>query len=127
MSDYTVHVQGLTELRRELKQISKDLDKELRKSLREIAEPVRRDAERLAQERISHIGPTWGRMRAGVLTSAVYIAPKQRSKGKGPQKRPNLGPLLVEEAMIPALEQHEHMVVHEFEQVLDRLIDRHGL
>jgi hypothetical protein len=64
-------------------------------SLRAAAEPVRADAERLAVETIPRIGVPWSRMRIGVTTTSVYLAPRQRGAKLPKRRRPNLAALLL--------------------------------
>jgi hypothetical protein len=119
-----VKVRGLRELNRAIKQVEKDLRKELRDGLKDVAEPVRSTDEALASEKIRNIGPTWERMRVGVTTKMVYVAPKARRHGGSP--RPNLAGLLMDKAMQPALDQHEGDVVNRIERMLDRVGDKNG-
>src|SRR5690242_2565980 len=95
-----VHVEGLRELQRAFALISNDLRRDLRKQLAAAAEPARSRAESLAVSSIRNIGGKWSRMRLGVTTSAVYLAPKAHRAGGSP--RPNLGPLLMKDSMLPA-------------------------
>lgn len=119
-----VRIRGLAELQRDLKRISKDLGKELKDELRVVAEPVRMGAERLAVQNISHIGSAWSGMRIGMTARTVYVAPKRRRRGGSP--RPNLGGLLMDRAMQPALDENEDKIVARVEFMLDRLGDTHG-
>ena len=118
-----IEVKGFREMRRNLRSADKDLDKGLRKSLRAAAEPVRRDAESLAESRITNIGPVWGRMRTGVTQSMVYVAPRQRGR-RGRLKRPNLAGLLEDRAMQPALDANEDDIEREIGDMLDGLVRR---
>lgn len=122
----TVVVTGLRELQGAFKAADATLSRELRTGLRKAAEPVREDAERLAQSRIRNIlSPTaevdWWRMRVGITTSTVYVAPFQRSRlsRRNPLlKRPNLAGLLLERSMKPALDRNRERVVTEVDHVL---------
>lgn len=114
-----VRIRGLRELQRSLNKVNKQVAKEVRDALKEAGEPVRQTAERFAGAEIRNIGPTWGQMRLGTRPGTVYLAPKSRSKGGSP--RPNLGILLLEEAMFPALKEHEDEIEREVEGALDRL------
>jgi hypothetical protein len=100
------------------------LQKQLRVELARVGEPVRAQAEQLALGNITNIGGVWSRMRLGVTRSYVYIAPRARSRGGSP--RPNLGPLLLNQAMWPAAKQHEPEVVARLEGMLDRLGAQNG-
>src|SRR5262245_51912125 len=100
-----IHIRGLRELDAAFAAASKAEQKGLRLGLAEAAEPVERDAERLARERISRIGEAWPQMRIGVTSRLVYVAPRQRARSGNPNlKRPNLATLLLGRAMTPALE-----------------------
>lgn len=99
----------------------------VRRELRQVAEPVQRDAELFARQRIPRIGERWARMRVGITTKTVYVAPSQRSRDRS-RRRPNLAGLLMDRAMQPALDAHEHETVRELDRMLDRVADRfnHG-
>lgn len=113
-----VYVRGLPELQRAFKRISKDLSKEMQAELKDVGEPVRAAAEQLAVENISHIGDRWSRMRLGVTSRSVYVAPKARRRRGSP--RPNLAPLLATQ-MEAALAANEERVVAGLERMIDRL------
>lgn len=120
------HVEGYTGLMRALQRADRETRLGVRRELRQAAEPVQRDAEVFARQRIPRIGEPWSRMRVGVTTKVVYVAPRQRSRSLN--KRPNLAGLLMERAMQPALDAHEHETVRELDRMLDRVADRfnHG-
>jgi len=109
----------LPELRRALAQYDVDLKRELDKELKSAAEPVRLAAQGLADAGISRIGHRWDRMRIGVTSKSVYVAPASRRRGGSP--RPNLGNLLLERALMPALDGNEDRIVASLEAMLDRL------
>lgn len=117
-------IRGLAELQRDLTKYAKDLKKELRTELALVAEPVRATAAGLASSRISHIGSTWPQMRVGVTSKSVYVAPKAHNRGGSP--RPNLGAMLMGEALEPALEQHTEDITRGVESLLDHLANRNG-
>jgi len=113
-----IHVEGLRELALAFKAADRAEAIELRKAEREAAEPVRADAERLAEQNIPRIGIPWSRMRIGVTATSVYVAPKIR-RGRNPNlKRPNLARLLLGRAMEPALEQNRELVTRRFDEML---------
>jgi len=114
----TLRVDELADLNRAFRLADRTLARELRGGLRDAAEPVRLDAERLATARISRIGVPWSRMRVGVTTHTVYVAPRQRGTRFAQRKRSNIAGLLIERAMVPALRANELRVVAEMEQVL---------
>jgi hypothetical protein len=121
----TVVVRGYRELDRAFADISKDLRKEERKQLREVAEPVRALAESMAAGNISNIGAYWSRMRLGVTSKVVYVAPKSRKTGRG-SPRPNLAGLLLNQAMIPALNSQSDRIMNDYERWVESINGRHG-
>jgi hypothetical protein len=120
----TVVVRGLRELQRDLGRYAVDVKKDLRRELQTVAEPIRTKAQGLAVSNIRNIGPTWERMRIGVIARGVYLAPKSRRRGGSP--RPNLAPLLLDKAMQPAVDGSEAMVVAALEVMLDRVGAENG-
>lgn len=128
-----VAVRGLAELQRDFRKMSKDLSGELRGELRGVAKPVAQTAEQLAVQEISGLRrqadrgvgrPLWSRMRIGVTSRLVYVAPQQRG-GRG-GRRPNFGGLLMSQAMEPALEQHADEIAGAVDDVLGRLAGENG-
>jgi hypothetical protein len=118
-----VRVRGLGDLNRALRRTDRDVRLSIRKELRDVAEPVRADAESRADSRIRNLDGDWTRMRTGATTNSVYVAPKLRGSKKGPQKRPNLAPLLMDRAMQPALQHHAPQIEREFDEMLGRVTD----
>jgi hypothetical protein len=126
-----VELQGFKELQSSLKRMALAVPVALSGELVKVAEPVRRAAELKSGEEIRNIlSPTaevdWWRMRTGITTREVYVAPKQRGVRSGPRKRPNLALLLLEKAMKPALAENEGNVLRGVENVLDGLVKRYG-
>lgn len=119
----TVRVHGLAELNRALKKMGGDLPKETRQALLKAGEPTRIRAESLAHS-VGHNTDRWSAMRLGSTTRVVYIAPKARRRRGTP--RPNFGTMLMEEAMIPALEQTEPGIIVAIDEMLYRLGDKAG-
>jgi hypothetical protein len=117
----TVHVRGLAELNRALRRTDRDTRLGIRKELRSVAEPVRRDAETLAEATIPRIGHDWSRMRTGVTQSLVYVAPRERGTKVKSRRRKNLATLLMDRAMDPALARNEDRIEDDFEDVVDRV------
>lgn len=117
-----IKVAGIREVNFAFKEVGGKIPAEMRATLRAVAEPVRSRAEQLGESNITNIGSVWERMRVGVTASSVYVAPKTRRKGGSP--RPNLAPLLLNEAMEPALEQSTVAVVRGFDLMLGRLNSR---
>jgi hypothetical protein len=124
--DGAISVKGLRELNSAFGKISADLRYELRGVLAEAGEPVRTRAESLAQSEIRNIGDHWSRMRLGVTTSLVYVAPMSRRRRGAKSARPNLAPLLMDRAMQPALEQAAPEVYGLIDVMLGRLSDENG-
>ena len=105
-----IRVKGLPELERAFATMAVATRKEVKAGLRSAAEPVRTSAETNASGRILNMGTgRWSRMRLGSNRGmVVYVAPRARRRGGSP--RPNLAPLLLDRAMIPALGQHRDEV-----------------
>ena len=129
-----IRVRDLANLNRAFALADRAVKEDLRDALIESAEPVRSDAKRLALEEITNIRETkrgrsaWSEMRVGIdqRKTIVYVAPVERGvKTKGRQRlaRPNLAPLLMDEAMSPALEQNREKVMRRLEQMLDEVAD----
>ena len=123
----TVVIRGMRELSAAYAAMERDVRRELPAALRDASEPVRREAEGLAVSRIRRMpnSPRWSRMRTGVTRTLVYVAPRQRGvksrHADDPRRRPNLGDLLMDRAMEPALEHNATEVERTIEQTLDRL------
>ena len=91
----------------------------LRQQLIAAAAPVQRAAEGRALSSIRKMDLAWSQMRIGQKRSVVYIVPKQkgrRSKANPSLRRPNLKTLLLDRALIPALnsrkDEVEERLVH---------------
>lgn len=119
MAAAQVRLKGLRDLQRALSKVNKGAAAAVRDELKKAAEPVRAGAQEKALMEISNIGPSWAAMKAGSRPGVVYIAPSARRRGGSP--RPNLGILLLEKAMFPALDEHKDEVESEMEDALDRL------
>lgn len=117
----TVRVRGLRELNRAFKVADKSLRKNWRREQRAIGEPVAAMAQTLAIARIPGLtkSVSWSQMRVGVTTRVVYVAP--RSRRKTGSKRPNLAPLLMNRAMLPALKANEENTVRRVDNMLVRM------
>jgi hypothetical protein len=114
-----IRVEGLRGLQGAFRLAGKEEAKRLRTALREAADPVRIDAETFAASRIRRIGHPWSRMRVGVTSSLVYVAPRQRgARGNPRRKRPNLAGLLMSEAMLPSLAANREQVVENVDEML---------
>jgi hypothetical protein len=125
MAGEIIKVHGLRELEVALSRYNRDVKKTVNHALREAAEPVRAGAEGLALSEIRNLGPRWSRMKVGVTSKLVYVAPATRPRGGG-SARPNLAPLLMDRAMQPALEQRSEEVYAGLELAVDRLGEQCG-
>lgn len=123
MTDGAVRVRGLAELNRAFKSYDADLHRELRAELRTVAEPVKRSAQQNAVASIRNIGDHWSRMKIGVTTSLVYVAPFSRRRGGSP--RPNLAPQL-QAAMDQALDENQGEIAAGLDAMLTRVGDENG-
>ncbi len=126
----TVVVKGFTELQRALKNADKDTKDLVREAEKNVAKPVQLEAQRLAVTEISGLrrtnmktGAEWALMRIGITQKLIYVAPQQRGKKKGSQKRRKFGPILMDKAMEPALERHSAELQHLLEQAMERMAD----
>lgn len=95
--------------------------------MRQTARPVAVTAEELATREIPNIGKKWPKMRVGVTTRVVYVAPRQKGvkrRGDQPRRRPNLADLLMGRAMQPSLELHRPHFESSVARTMDRIADR---
>ena len=118
--------EGLHELQAALAKADRETRLGVRGGLRKIAEPVQRGAEQLAMSAIPNMSrsPRWSRMRIGVTRDLVYVSPRERGlRGRSSLRRPNLGTLLMDRAMQPALDAHTGEIVARFEALLDHVAD----
>jgi hypothetical protein len=120
-----VEVQGLSSLVRAFQQADKNLVDDLRDALSEGAQPVKMDAQGLAQHNISHmkLGSPWVRMRIGVMarSSIVYVAPVERgvkSRGGARKKRREFFDVLMDKSLQPALEHNIGRIVERTDRML---------
>lgn len=116
-----VAVEGLRDLQRAFRVADETLSRELTKTLREVAEPVRADAERLAVAGIRRITLPWSAMRIGVTKTSVYLVPRKRGARFPQRRRPNFKNLLLDRAMLPALERNEDQVLEGMEDLLEHV------
>lgn len=120
-------VRGMRELTRTFQNAPKDVNRAYRDELKTVAEPVRMESEQLATSSIRRMTPAWSKMKTGVTTRLVYVAPRKRGiggRGDDPRRRPNLGTLLMDRALQPALERNRARVEQDFDQMLDRLVTK---
>ena len=125
VGERTVRVEGLRELDRAFKLYGRGLEKGLREVLETAAEPVKAQAQSLALSEISHMSLPWSRMRIGVTRRTAYIVPLERGVNtrRRPARwsRPNLTGLLLDKAMLPALDANVANVEQELGDALDDL------
>jgi len=134
-----VVVEGLRDVNAAFAKTDRDLRLGWRAGMRQVAEPVKRDASASAMSEIPRMSAKkkvdWSKMRVGVTCIVVYVAPRQKgTRGRGPRSRgantgpPSFGDLLMDRAMQPALERHEHEITARFENLLDHVADNfnHG-
>lgn len=114
----TVRVEGLAGLRRAFIAASREESKRLISTLKEAVEPVREEASTLAASRLRQGAIPWHEMRTGVTVHSVYIAPLQRQTKIPGRKRKSLAPILLDQAMIPALERNAGDVERDVDQML---------
>lgn len=121
-----IRVEGLTELIHAFREADAGLGREVRKTLIETGEVVKESAQAKAGAGIRNIGPRWEQMRLGMVgDSILYIVPARHRTTGTP--RPNLAGLLLERAMIPAADESEPLLRHNFENALDDLNASVGL
>lgn len=124
LDDKAIRVENYKTVLRAFGKASKTVERGFKGSLREAAEPIRDTAERLAGSgAISNLrsGDPWTRMRIGVTSTAVYVAPRERgrrTRSRPAIGRPNLKPLILDNAMEPALDRHRGEVVANIEDLL---------
>lgn len=116
-----VRIKGLRELERAWKVADKEEQKLLRKAIRQAATPVKQTAEGLSRSTIPRIGGPWSVMRIGYGKHIAYVT--TREKGRASRSNPGLRrakfkDLLLDRAMIPAVESHKTQVVQAVENVL---------
>lgn len=124
-AEAAIKVRNLAETRRAFAKADRELDKEMRLALREVVEPIREDAESLAEsgviDKLSD-DDAWSRMRVGTTKKLVYVAPRERGRASRQNvaiRRSNFAELLMDRAMQPALDENEPRVVEGVERVLD--------
>jgi len=126
-----VEVEGLLEFQAAMKELEATVAADLKAGLVRAAEPVKGLATRHALESISGMkrlkNSAWEEFRIGQSAGLVYIAPKERGKKKGGQKRPNLAALLIVKAMEPAAEDARPVVEASVEVTLREAFARAGV
>lgn len=119
-STNAIRIQGLGELQRAFRVASVAMSKSINEVLDATADPVRFQAQELAVARIPRIGLPWSRMRVGVTRHTAYVAPVERGlkRGFARRQRPNLKPLLLERALLPAFDQNRERIAQDFEEAM---------
>jgi len=127
VAERTLVVEGLQDLSRAFKAADRMLQRDLRRTLAEAARPVADTAESLAVAEIPNIGIPWSRMRVGVTQKLVYVAPVERgvkSRGRASLRRRNLKDKMLDEAMYPALDRNQELIVGRTQTMLIQLAGR---
>ncbi len=110
-SEQPVLVINLDEINRNLKALGPEINTAAKLGMLEGAEPIRRDAERLAASNISGMArrktSDWSQQREGSTIHEVYIVPVERgrkSRNDSRRRRPNFVELMFGRAYDPAFE-----------------------
>lgn len=103
-------------------QIGGEVKRDNVRELRKAADPARTRAEGLATANISNIGSVWSRMKVGVTSRAVYLAPRARPHGGS--ARPNLAGLLLHKSMYPAVKETEPEIREHIEDWLENVVSK---
>ena len=133
MADNMIFVTNMDEINRNLKLSGPLVANAMRRGLRDAAEPVRQDAGRLSQTKLSGMKrakvkpPPWSVQRTGQTVHEVYIAPTQRGRRffRTDGDRQRAGKFV--EAMLgrayePALERNRTLVLKSVDAWVDRAI-----
>lgn len=126
MARQTIRIHGLRQLNRAFRDLDKDLAKDVRRELIAAADPVQQTAHGYALERIRNITEPWARFRIGATQTLVYVAPKERGRARGRQRRQNFATLLAERAMEPALADNQQQITARVWAVIERMVRRAG-
>lgn len=123
MAQPGVQVRGLRELSKAAQAAGKATRAEFRADLLGVAEPVRLTAEQLAGQAIRNlgVGSPWSQMKKGATQRVVYVAPRRRNRFGPHYRRPNFGKLLLDRALLPALEQNQARIREATDRALDRV------
>ncbi len=125
MANFNVIVHGARELEAAFEEVKVKVDPVVGKTLSAAGRKVRDSAQTFAVANITNIGPTWSRMKSGRRGTMVYVAGKAHSSGGSP--RPNLSPLLFNQALLPAARANEEATVGAVEASLEILFASKGL
>ncbi len=119
MADFKVIVRGVRELEAALDDVKVKVDPTVGKVLTAAGRTVRDSAQQFAESNISNIGPQWSRMKSGRRGTMVYVSGKQHASGGS--GRPNLSPLLFNEALLPAVRANEEATIHAVSAAIELL------
>lgn len=125
MAGFQVIVHGAHELEAAFQDVKVKVDPDVGKTLSAAGRKVRDSARQLAVANISNIGPVWSQMKSGRRSTVVYVAEKQHRSGGSP--RPNLSPLLFNQALLPAVHENEGATVAAVDAALEALFASKGL
>ncbi len=129
-SENPVLVVNLDLINKNLKALGKAQMKAAKAGMLEGAEPIRADAERLAESDISGMKrakkkpPPWSLQRDGQTVHEVYIAPRERgvkSKTDPRRRRPNFVTVMFDKSYDPAFEKGRPGVVQFVDNWLGRV------
>lgn len=81
---------------------------------------MRSDAESMVVASIPTIGLAWSRMRVGVTSTSVYVAPRARGTRDPRFRRPHMAQRLLE-PMTAALDRNREGVINEIDDMLEDL------
>lgn len=119
-----VSLHGQRELNALFAKAGKEAKAAIRRGEADIAQPLKHDIEQHALTDIRRIGPKWWRMRVGVTTNLVYVAPVQRGvKGRGdlPRRRPKFADLMEQRAFAPAVARNQPLIEGRVEALLEQI------
>ncbi len=124
MADFKVIVHGARELEAAFEDVKVKVDPTMVKALGQAGRRVRDAARDLAVSNVSNIGPVWSQFKSGRRGTMVYVAGSARPSGGS--SRPNLSPLLFNEALLPAARANEEATLADVRKTLDILCARVG-
>ncbi len=131
-SENPVLVVNLDLINKNLKALGPAVYAAAKAGMLEGAEPIRSDAERLAESEISGMRrakkkpPPWSLQRDGETIHEVYIAPRERgvkSKTDRSRRRPNFVTVMFDKSYDPAFEKGRPAVVQFVDNWLGRVAD----
>ena len=119
-----IHVRGLDDLIRALRDFPDDVAEEFVWELEEAADPARKEATTLMHEMVNVQAP-YDSFRVGVSKSqkTVWLAPAWRRGGGSP--RPQMAPH-IGSRMERAVERERNHIIDKIDHMLDKIADHHG-